>query len=182
MVYKFSNIHGQWTVDHELLAINQQHCFYYTMELKYFNIRVYAIILNDDKDSVLVSDEFQKNMRMTKFPGGGLQLGEGTLDCLKREALEEFGQKIDIISHFYTTDFFQKALFYEDHQLISIYYLAQFIKEPEFKISEKPFDYGEDQNEKQSFRWINLKEINSSSFTLSIDKKVGEMLRSKNIL
>jgi len=146
------------------------------MELKQFNIRVYAIILNEVKDSVLLSDEFQKNMRMTKFPGGGLQLGEGTLDCLKREVLEELGQEIIILNHFYTTDFFQKAFFYDNMQLISIYYLAMFQEKPKFKISEKPFDYGADENGRQSFRWIKLKDISPDTFTLPVDKRVGEML------
>ena len=35
-----------------------------------FTIRVYALILNDQND-VLVTDEFQLGMKMTKFPGGG---------------------------------------------------------------------------------------------------------------
>ena len=35
-------------------------------QINAFNIRVYAIILND-KLEVLVSDEFQKGMKMTKF-------------------------------------------------------------------------------------------------------------------
>jgi 8-oxo-dGTP diphosphatase len=146
------------------------------MKLQKFNIRVYAIILNNEKDAVLASDEFQKNMRMTKFPGGGLKLGEGTIDCLKREALEEFGQDIEIISHFYTTDFFQRAFFYDDMQLISIYYSASFKELPGFIISDKPFDYGQDAEGKQSFRWVKLQEINSDTFTLPIDRTVGIML------
>lgn len=141
-----------------------------------FNIRVYSLILNENKDSILVSDEFQQNMRMTKFPGGGLEFGEGTIDCLHREALEEFGQDIKIIKHFYTTDFFQKSLFHEDHQLISIYYFAEFIETPKFKISDKPFNYGSDENGKQSFRWIKLEEVTPELFTLPVDKVVAEMI------
>ena len=146
------------------------------MELKHFNIRVYAIILNKSKNAVLVSDEYQRNMRMTKFPGGGMKLGEGTLDCLRREAIEEFGQEINIISHFYTTDFFLKAFFYENMQLISIYYVADFKQPPKFRISFLPFDFGENENGKQSFRWIKIKDIDSSAFTLPVDQKVGEMI------
>ena len=98
----------------------------YTMAISQFNIRVYALIFNTNNNAVLISDEFHLNMRMTKFPGGGLDFGEGTLECLKREALEEFGQEITDLEHFYTTDYFQKAHFFENQQLISIYYKAKF--------------------------------------------------------
>ncbi len=53
-------------------------------------IRVYALILNLNND-ILISDEYQLDMRMTKFPGGGMHFGEGPVDCLKREAVEEMG-------------------------------------------------------------------------------------------
>jgi 8-oxo-dGTP diphosphatase len=143
-----------------------------------FTIRVYAIILND-KQEVLLSDEFRMGMRMTKFPGGGLQFGEGTMDCLKREAMEEFGQDLEIIGHFYTTDFFQKALFYEDHQLISIYYCARFKEPIQFKISEIPFDFEEDIEGNQSFRWKGLDELNEKGLSFPIDREVVRLLKNK---
>ena len=90
--------------------------------VRHFNIRVYGIIRNE-KNEVLLSDEFQLGQKMTKFPGGGLKFGEGAADCIRREAIEEFGQEIEIVEHFYTTDFFQRALFYPDHQLISNIYI-----------------------------------------------------------
>ena len=87
-----------------------------------FVIRVYGIIINNQNE-VLISDEFQLDTKMTKFPGGGLEFGEGPEDCIKREIKEECnGQELENIKHFYTTGFYQKALFYENHQLISIYY------------------------------------------------------------
>ncbi len=150
------------------------------LQLKSFNIRVYAIIYNETNDAILISDEFQLGMRMTKFPGGGLQFGEGTIDCLMREAFEEFGQEIKIISHFYTTDFFQKATFFEDQQLISIYYKVRFQEKPKFKISDKPFDFETDENGKQSFRWVKLNNIVEETFTFPIDRKVAMMILNEN--
>ncbi|NJK86737.1 MAG: NUDIX domain-containing protein [Bacteroidales bacterium] len=70
-----------------------------------YNVRVYGIILNNN--AVLLTDEFRHNLRMTKFPGGGLQFGEGPVECIMREAVEEFGQEVEVIEHFYTTHFFQ---------------------------------------------------------------------------
>lgn len=141
-----------------------------------FTIRVYGLIVNINHE-VLVSDEFQLNMEMTKFPGGGLNFGEGTIDCLKRELMEECSQEIEDIRHFYTTDFFQKALFWPNHQLISIYYLAK-IKDPiRFKVSGKAFDFTKRTKGSQSFRWIAADKINPEEFTFPIDKHVAHLLK-----
>ena len=141
-----------------------------------FTIRVYALVISDQNE-VLVTDEFQLNMKMTKFPGGGMHFGEGTIDCLKREMLEECNQEIEDIQHFYTTDFYQKALFWEGYQLMSIYYLAK-IKEPiRFQDSQTPFDFPEMKNGCQSFRWVSVAEIIPDDFTFPIDKHVAHLLK-----
>lgn len=142
-----------------------------------FIIRVYGLILNDNQE-VLLTDEFQLGMKMTKFPGGGLEFGESTIDCLKREMVEECnGQQIKNIRHFYTTDFYQKALFFENHQLISIYYTAE-LKEPlQFKISKKPFDFEKLENGNQSFRWEKIKSLFESEISFPIDKFVLKKLK-----
>jgi 8-oxo-dGTP diphosphatase len=147
-------------------------------EIKHFNLRVYAIIIEDGH--VLLSDEFVHDMKMTKFPGGGLYFGEGPADCLKREAIEEFGQEIEIIEHYYTTHFFQQALFYEDQQLISIYYLARFRETPHFRISDKPFDFPLMVNESQSFRWARITEIEETDLSFPVDRFVIAMLKSRS--
>lgn len=138
---------------------------------------MYALIINGKKE-ILLSDEFRMGMRMTKFPGGGLQHGEGTIDCLKREALEEFGQELEVLDHYYTTDFFQQALFYPDHQLISIYYLAKFPEPARFRISEKAFGFKEDLEGNQSFRWKPLSELKKEDVSFPIDRTVVELLTS----
>lgn len=142
-----------------------------------FVIRVYGIVMNN-KSEILISDEFQMGLKMTKFPGGGLEFGEGTIDGLKREFREECNkQEINDIQHFYTTDFFQEALFYKNKQLISIYYLAKLSDPVKFKISKIPFDFQEEKNGNQSFRWIKIKSINEGDFTFPIDKFVASKLK-----
>ncbi len=148
-------------------------------QINKFTIRVYAIIINN-KNEILLSDEFQMEMKLTKFPGGGLEFGEGTIECLKREAIEEFGQKIEVIEHFYTTDFFQQAMFKNDYQVVSIYYLAKFIDKIKFKISDKAFDFKELKNESQSFRWQNIESLKVDDITFAIDQKVAEILKKKS--
>lgn len=142
-----------------------------------FVVRVYGIFLNE-KNHVLLTDEFQVGMKMTKFPGGGLKFGEGTIDCLRREMKEECnGQEIKNINHFYTTDFYQKALFYENYQLISIYYLAELVFPLKFKISKNPFDFEKMENGNQSFRWADLNLLKEDEISFPIDKFVVQKLQ-----
>ena len=147
-------------------------------KIKRYIIRVYALIINSN-NKILISDEFQLNMRMTKFPGGGMHFGEGPIDCLKREAIEEFGQEIEVLEHFYTTDYFQPTQFYDDAQLLSIYYLAKFIDPIKFKISNKSFNFEKDKNGVQSFRWVNLDVLDPAEMTFPVDKKVVMLLKDK---
>ena len=141
-----------------------------------FTIRVYAVSYTHLAE-VLVTDEFQLDMKMTKFPGGGMHFGEGPIDCLKRELLEECNQEIEDIQHFYTTDFYQKALFWEGYQLISIYYLAKIKNPVKFKLSVNPFDFEDLVNGNQSFRWISVEKIIPDDFTFPIDKHVALLLK-----
>ena len=125
----------------------------------------------------MLSDEYVLDTYMTKFPGGGLHFGEGPEDCIRRECLEELGQEIDIERHFYTTGFFQKALYYSDHQLISIYYIIKLKKDPIFKISEKAFDFKPGINGSQSFRWVALEELKDKDLNFPIDRFVLGLLK-----
>jgi len=135
-------------------------------EPKRFNVRVYGIWLHENK--LLINEELIRGRKVIKFPGGGLELGEGTIEGLKREWKEELNMNIDVLAHFYTTDFFQQSAF-DDSQVISIYYLVQG-NDPLAAITNH------EQNERTY--WINTSEITSDTFTLPIDKIVGEMLRN----
>lgn len=144
-----------------------------------FNVRVYGILLESEK--VLVTDEYFHDTYITKFPGGGLQFGEGTIDCLKREFLEELNLEVDVISHFYTTDFFQRSAFDKEKQVISIYYLVNAREELNFKTAEKKFDFPEVKNNVQSFRWVLIKHLTEDEMTFPIDKKVVSLLKTLNL-
>jgi 8-oxo-dGTP diphosphatase len=152
--------------------------------MKQFNIRVYGVLINEQQQ-VLVSDELIRGQYYTKFPGGGLELGEGTRDCLKREFLEEMDLKVEVQDHLYTTDFYQPSAFNPDHQIISIYYLVKPLEEITTRLSNKVFDFNLEQlenyklkNEIEAFRFINWQELNEESVTLPIDKVVVRLLKS----
>lgn len=147
------------------------------IKISRFNIRVYGLLLNADNE-ILVTDEERFNMRFTKFPGGGLEWGEGTKDCLAREWREELNQQIIVGEHFYTTDFFQPSAFSADQQLISIYYFVTSAEELKIRISHTPFDFNKPNRngEKLSFRWLQLKTLSANSLTFPVDKIVAEKL------
>jgi 8-oxo-dGTP diphosphatase len=147
-----------------------------------FNVRVYGILINEKKQ-VLVSDEFIRGNYYTKFPGGGLELGEGTRDCLKREFKEEMNLDVQIDDHIYTTDFFQMSAFNPEHQIISIYYFVKPLESITVPLRIKEFDFDEDQmniyrvkNEIETFRFVDWNKFSADSVTLPIDKIVAELL------
>jgi 8-oxo-dGTP diphosphatase len=142
--------------------------------MKHFNVRVYGILIKDG--NVLVSDEFIKGRNITKFPGGGLEYGEGTKQCVIREFEEELELKIDVNEHFYTTDFFVNSAFSTNSQVISIYYKVSTNHPLNFPISNTVFDFKEVKEGAQSMRWVPLKTISENDFTFIIDKHVAEML------
>ena len=124
----------------------------------------------------------------TKFPGGGLEYGEGTRDCLKREFLEELNLKVEVGDHLYTTDYFQVSAFNPDHQIISIYYFVKALEGLTVRISETPFHFDEAQMsiyeknaETESFRFIDWNDLDEESVTLPIDKIVVKMLKSTHL-
>lgn len=148
-----------------------------------FNLRVYGILINEKKQ-VLVSDEFIRGSYYTKFPGGGLEFGEGTRDCLKREFMEEMNLEVKVTDHVYTTDFFQMSAFTPDQQIISIYYFAEPLAPITAPLRLKPFDFDQRQmnvyeqtGETETFRFIDWNDFSEESVTLPIDKVVAGMVK-----
>ena len=149
-----------------------------------FNIRVYGILL--DENRVLVTDEYIRGHYITKFPGGGLEFGEGTRDCLKREFMEEAGLEVTIGEHLYTTDFFQQSAFNTVHQIISVYYMVHPVHPITLVTKNEVFDFAPEQindpkGECEVFRWIPLAELNEHTVTLPIDKHVIRLLIGKTM-
>ncbi|NTS42203.1 NUDIX domain-containing protein [Flavisolibacter sp. BT320] len=150
-----------------------------------FTLRVYGLLINEKKQ-VLVSDEYIRGAYYTKFPGGGLEFGEGTRDCLKREFIEEMNLRVEVTDHFYTTDFYQESAFRPGEQIISIYYLVRPLEEITVPLRTVPFQFDDaqlqlynQQGEIETFRFIPQQEFSEESVTLPIDKIVARMLREQ---
>jgi len=141
------------------------------------SIRVYGLLINAD-DEILISDEKEYGMMFSKFPGGGLEYGEGTIDGLKREFMEECNAEIQVLSHFYTTDFFVKSAF-SDAQIVSIYYMVKNTAPLKLNFKQKPFDFDEEGEILQAFRWVKINDLNVEDVTFPIDQHVVKLLREQ---
>lgn len=148
-----------------------------------FNVRVYGLLINQGK--LLVSDEYIKGQFYTKLPGGGLETGEGTRDCLIREFKEETGLEITVGQHLYTTDFYQPSAFDPEDQVISIYYwvhcadlscLKTHLNPGDFEMALNKETKGRGQQDAEGFRWMNWQDLSEDSMSLPIDKEVVSII------
>jgi ADP-ribose pyrophosphatase YjhB (NUDIX family) len=139
-----------------------------------FNVRVYGLLINADGE-ILISDEQEYGMRFTKFPGGGLEPGEGLIDGLKREFIEECNAQIEVISHFYTTDFYVKSAF-NNSQVISVYYLVKNLAPLNLNFKTLVFDFDGEGEVLQSFRWLKITDLKVEDFLFPTDQHVVKLL------
>ena len=137
-----------------------------------YNLRVYGIIMNA-KGDVLLSDERRHGVSFTKFPGGGLEFGEGLADGLKRELREELNVDAEIGELFYVNDFFQQSAFRETDQLISFYFGA-FVETKSIPVSNHRVPLTE---EGEKVRWVSISDLSEDSVDFPIDKKVVKLLK-----
>lgn len=139
-----------------------------------FNVRVYGILI-DAQNRVLVSDERTQNVSFTKFPGGGLEYGEGLLDALKREFMEECNLEIEIVKHIYTTDFYEKSSF-NNSQILSIYYLVKALGPLTMPIQELPMNFKSlnTLDKEEVFRLIDSDELQGEHLTFKTDQVAWE--------
>jgi len=151
-----------------------------------FNIRVYGILM-DSRHRVLISDEFIRGNYFTKLPGGGLEFGEGTRDCLKREFKEETNLDVTIGEHIYTTDFFQISAFNNIDQIISIYYYVHATEPIDLATKTTPFDFmphqiADPKGEAEVFRWIQWDDLSEETVSLPIDKIVIKQVKGQTFV
>ena len=156
---------------------------------KRFNVRVYFLLVAGAseaslgqgvagltaEDEVLVSDEVIAGRNCTKWPGGGLEFGEGPRDCALREAREELGQDIVLGPLVHATGTFVRSAWRPEEQVLCHYYLARLDEPPGFPITEVPFPA--DASIVQSFRWVRLADFDGSALTFATDREAWASVR-----
>ncbi|MBL7811280.1 MAG: NUDIX domain-containing protein [Bacteroidetes bacterium] len=136
-----------------------------------FNIRVYGIWTQNDH--VLLCREHSSDMAFTKFPGGGLELGEGTEDCIRREFREELDCDTGPLKLYYINGHYQPSAFNPSDQVITIYYKV----DPEYlpgRMNHMETRWGKQWH--LEFYWRAIQELQTGELTFPIDKIVAEKI------
>ncbi len=141
-----------------------------------FNLRVYGIFINP-RGEVLISDERRNGFCFTKFPGGGVEIGEGFQEALQREFMEELNRQIEIEGLFHFNEYCQVSAFNSSEQLHSFYYRVSVEDWELIDTHDGTLNLAEDG---EKHRWIPIDELHEDHFTFPIDKEVGRKLREKH--
>ena len=137
--------------------------------ISHFNVRVYGLLENEI-GQVLLSTENLDGQIFTKFPGGGLEYGESTRDCLAREFTEECDIELVVGEHLYTTDFFQRSVFNQAHQVLAIYYRCSSANWNSIRLDEHPLPDSPHPNHSICFFWVDKAALNADMLTFPIDR------------
>lgn len=144
--------------------------------MSYFNVRVYGILINS-QNQVLISDEYEHGMDFSKFPGGGVELGEGAKAALIREYQEECALEIQVLDHIHTTDDYVPSSF-NDSQVLGIYYAVSASEDALHKLPVG-VTYWLDAKVSQSFRWVDVEGLREEELTFEMDRIAWKAFRSK---
>lgn len=126
-----------------------------------FNVRVYGLLIH--QNSFLILNEYYAGEILNKLPGGGVELGEGLIDCLKRELKEELNLNLKKAEHFYTQEHFEPSKFRDNEQLLTIYYSIKVENITDLQVLDQSI---------QELHWIPMQELKPEHVSLPVDKKV----------
>ncbi|MGB0430547.1 MAG: NUDIX domain-containing protein [Bacteroidia bacterium] len=134
-----------------------------------FKVRVYALIQNDNQ--FLLSKEQFQGFEFIKFLGGGLELGETPIECLKRELFEELGIVVEKLKLAHVSEVYVQNRFALYQQVIGIYYNVKLSETQLEKINhELKLSKMQDQLEMIERFWVDKSELyNALTFEMDID-------------
>lgn len=145
-----------------------------------FNVRVYMVVTRTSErtgeQEVLVSYERLPMGGVMKFPGGGLEWGEGAKACIRREALEELGQAVQVGELLHVSEGAHVSSFDPSHQVVAVHYEANL---------EGPVAFDDDGVLEDVFGkrialmtqrlgWRNVHELAARDFSFASDREAWE--------
>ena len=147
--------------------------------LSRFNVRVYAVILDSRGERILISREDLPGGLKMKFPGGGLELGEGLEDALHREIREELGPGIQLanVELLHTTSHFVRSSFAPDSQVIAIHYRAQFSDPTIDDLWTEKFSRHVGAEPGLEFKWRRIADLQPPDLDFATDRFIIEKLK-----
>ncbi|AEV34096.1 ADP-ribose pyrophosphatase [Owenweeksia hongkongensis DSM 17368] len=142
-----------------------------------FTIRIYGLLIHNNQ--LLLSRENILGEIFTKFPGGGLEFGEGIMDCLHREFREEVDISLSKAEHFYTSEIYVESAFHNPpKQVLCVYYLVETEEIDKIKIGNPKRTETLLKDEDQILYWCPLEKLKEQGIELPLDKLVIEKLLS----
>ena len=138
-----------------------------------FNVRVYALIVKNNR--LLISEEQHGGVFLRKFPGGGLQFGEGIVQALHRELKEELNADVESESLLCVTEDFVVSFLNNKQQVIGVHYLVELKQD----YSDDHLDNNrvELENGYIHFKWVKIDELKADNFSSPVDKSAFEKLK-----
>ena len=135
--------------------------------------RVYGFLINNSKQ-VLVSAERFNGIPIIKFPGGGVEWGEGLQEALIREFKEELKISIGVKENIYFNDFPVESVIDKRYQVQAFFYHVEPLEPMRFStvLSLKP-----PEKNTENFIWVDLKNLSEVLFTYEIEKEAAKALR-----
>ncbi len=142
-----------------------------------FTIRVYGVLIHEDK--LLVAEEKWFDMYMLKLPGGGLEYGESPQDCLKREFMEECNIALADAELYYIPKKFIPARFYENIQVVPLYYRVSSIEIAKIRSTNKFSSEETMKNGDINLIWVDTHDIDNTFFSFPGDREMWEYNKSQ---
>jgi 8-oxo-dGTP diphosphatase len=138
-----------------------------------WNLRVYGLLI--ENGWILLSRETYPDFKgyMNKLPGGGIRLGEGPGDALKREFHEEVGIEVELTEIHHLPTYFLRSYF-ENSQILPFYFLVNRETDQIPKYMNNEIIKGVSVS--QEFYWARLEDLHPDMMTFPFDKEALEKL------
>ncbi len=135
-----------------------------------FRVGAYGVLIEEGK--VLVTHTRTRSGLIWNLPGGALEVGEGALDALKREFIEETGLQVEASGLAHASERFHQSKDYPENQLVKLYW---FVKRTGGELSS-----GGNGDDIAECRFVPAAEIFELGLT-SADSEMAHALRARGI-